>query len=127
MPYESKVSALGQMWMEIASPSFSFEDMKWYLKVASDMNGFLQLEKPVLDEAIAFDLNNLSKQYKVPVYYISGEADWQTPRVMVEDYYKKVEAPDKAMVVIKNAGHSPFIDQPEKFQEAVKSLLSRTK
>lgn len=126
MAYDSKTSALGQMWMGIASPDFLLDDVKWFLTLMK-LDKYISLESSLIGEFTNFDLNKLNNQYKVPMYYISGEADWQTPRVMVEEYYKKVEAPDKAMIVIKNAGHSPFVDQPEQYQEAFKSLLFRIK
>jgi pimeloyl-ACP methyl ester carboxylesterase len=125
MAYESRMSAFGQIWMGTTSPYFSFDDLKWYLKAMLDLDGFFLLQDPLMIETTNFDINNLSNQYKVPMYYISGEADWTTPTTMVEEYYKSVKAPDKNMVVIKNAGHSPFIDQPKLFHETVKSLLSR--
>jgi pimeloyl-ACP methyl ester carboxylesterase len=44
-----------------------------------------------------------------------------------EDVSKLTDLADKSMIIIKDAGHSPFVDQPERFQEAVSSLLSRVK
>jgi pimeloyl-ACP methyl ester carboxylesterase len=126
MPYESKSSDLGQMWMGITAPNFLLDDVKWYLTLM-DLNKYITLESTLIEEFVNSDISRLGNKYKVPMYYISGEADWQTPRIMVEEYYKKVESPDKAMVIIKDAGHSPFVDQPEQYQEAFKSLLSRAK
>jgi pimeloyl-ACP methyl ester carboxylesterase len=124
MPYEGGKSSLGEMWMGIASPCFNIQDLKWFL-IPMKLDKFTQLQAPLFDEFTSFDMNKLNTKYKVPMYFISGESDWITPKVTAEQYYKDIEAPVKSMIIIKDAGHSPFIDQPEKFQEAVRNLLSK--
>jgi pimeloyl-ACP methyl ester carboxylesterase len=126
MPYSGKKSDLEQMWMGIASPSFSLQDARWLLMPAN-LERFAMMQAPLFEEFTNFDMNKLNMKYEVPMYFIAGESDWITPTVTAEQYYKNVDAPDKSMIIIKDAGHSPFIDQPERFQEAVSSLLSRVK
>lgn len=126
MPYDGRKSGLQQMWMGLASPNFNLEDIRWFL-MPSKLDMYTKLQAPLFDEFISFDMNKLNKRYEVPMYFIAGESDWTTPRVTAEQYYKDIEAPDKDMIIIKDAGHSPFVDSPEKFQEAFRNLLSRVK
>lgn len=82
------------------------------------------LEKPLLkDMLFGFDLYEQGSQYEVPVYFIMGDNDWITPDDMAAAYYESVEAPDKNIILIENTGHSLFVDDPEVFDEAVRSVL----
>lgn len=42
---------------------------------------------------------------------------------MVQEYYDDLEINSKDMVIIKNTGHTPFLDNPEAFCEKVKEFL----
>ena len=70
-----------------------------------------------------FDVRNLTTEYKVPVYYILGEDDWVTPSIMAQDYFKSINAPDKKLIMIKDAGHIMMIDNTKDFCDAVLSVL----
>lgn len=67
---------------------------------------------------------NLSKDYDFPICFIQGDSDYITPTALVQDYYSQLEIEKKELIVIDNAGHTPFLDSPEKFCEAVKNFLS---
>jgi pimeloyl-ACP methyl ester carboxylesterase len=124
LPYEGKMSAIKQMWLGLSSPYVSLNDLRWFIMLM-DIKKTFKLEAPVMEELLYnFDVNKQSKEFKVPVYFISGDNDWTTPTPMVKEYYKSIEAPDKDMIIIKNAGHSPFIENPDDFCKAVKTLLS---
>lgn len=126
LSYDGKMSGLKQMWVGLTSPYFSLEDARWFTMPMKSFDNLFKLEASLFEDSLwNINLNKQSKEYKVPVYFISGESDWRTPTVMVEDYYKSVETPKKDMIVIKNAGHSPFMDNPEDFCKAVKTALSR--
>lgn len=38
-----------------------------------------KLQLPLLQELTGFDLEALDRHYEVPVYYLLGDQDWQTP------------------------------------------------
>ena len=61
---------------------------------------------------------------KVAAYIGVGDSDPITPTSLVIDYYEIIMSDKKEMIVIKNAGHTPFLDKPEQFCEAVKTFLS---
>lgn len=62
-------------------------------------------------------------RYEVPVTFIMGDCDWTTPFVNVEDYMNTISAPQKELIYIENAGHSPFLDKPKEFSEAVQRSM----
>jgi len=82
------------------------------------MKGIKSNEK-VIDFLGAFDLNLEPAEYKVPIYYILGGNDWQTPYVIAEKYFNKINAPAKNFYLIPDAGHMTMIDQPDLFFETL--------
>jgi pimeloyl-ACP methyl ester carboxylesterase len=94
------------------SPIFKFSDLSALIK------GTKANEK-VLESLFLFDLNSQSEEYKVPIYYILGGNDWQTPYVIAEEYFNKINAPYKNFYLIPNAGHMTMLDQPQLFFEAL--------
>ncbi len=100
------------------SPYYNINDLRYYL-----INTYI-LHKPLMDYlANEFDVRNLTTEYKVPVYYILGEDDWVTPSIMAQDYFKSINAPDKKLIMIKDAGHIMMIDNTKDFCDAVLSVL----
>ena len=63
----------------------------------------------------------------VPVYFFLGRHDINAPTVLVEDYDRVLDAPDKEIVWFEHSGHSPWINEPEKFVTEVLSCLSENK
>lgn len=102
------------------SPIFKLSDIFAMVK-ASKAN------KGVLEYLYAFDLKSQLAEYKVPIYYILGKDDWQTPYVIAEKYLNKIQAPDKKLYLIPNAGHMTMIDQPQLFFDALLEINSKQK
>ena len=123
--YEGEVPMLQTLWLGLSSPDMSFTDMRWFLAMSGPLENFLALEQPLLEDCLTFRLEEMGNEYSVPVYYISGENDWITPTGLVREYYQTVDAPEKEMVILPNAGHSPFVDDPEAFCNAVTSVLQK--
>lgn len=79
----------------------------------------IKANEKVNEFLFSFDLNSQSFEYKVPIYYILGEDDWQTPYVIAQDYFSKIIAPNKNSYIIPNAGHMTMLDQPKLFFQAL--------
>jgi pimeloyl-ACP methyl ester carboxylesterase len=62
-----------------------------------------------------FDATNYGTDYRIPVYYIMGENDWQTPYPVAKDFFNAISAPDKAFYSIPDAGHWTMIDNKTEF------------
>lgn len=97
-----------------ASPIFNKEDLKQE-KVIPFYNNIL---RSVFNYSI-----KKNKEYKCPIYYILGENDFQVSTEVACDYYLTFEAPDKGLYIIPDAGHMPFLDNPESFADAVKEVI----
>lgn len=94
------------------SPIFKLSDISALFKAA-------KANEKVLEFLYSFNLNAESTEYKVPMYYILGENDWQTPYVIAQNYFNKISAPSKRLYLIPKAGHGTMVDQPQLFFEAL--------
>lgn len=97
----------------IKSPIFKLSDILALIK-GLDVNS--DILKYLFEN---YDLNKESSEYKIPIYYILGDNDWQTPYPLAQDYFKKIKAPKKELFMIHNAGHITMLDQPKDFYEAL--------
>lgn len=79
----------------------------------------------VLEFLFAFDLRSESEEYKVPIYYILGGNDWQTPYVIAQEYFNRINAPYKNFYLIPDAGHMTMLDQPQLFFEALLEINNK--
>ncbi|MBC7916987.1 MAG: alpha/beta hydrolase [Rhodoferax sp.] len=53
------------------------------------------------------NLPGMGLRFDVPVYLVQGKEDLLTPIAVTQPYFDNLQAPDKAMVVVPNAGHGP--------------------
>lgn len=119
-----EMSGFEQIFSAMTSPDMLWNDVKWFL-YASNTQNIISSQNSLVDYMyFGFDVMDLSKKYDIPICFIQGGSDWITPTDMVADYYSCVTAKKKEMVTIDNAGHTPFLDNPEEFFEAVKTFLS---
>lgn len=59
---------------------------------------------------------------KVPVYFITGRHDYNTPFALVEKYYKQVKAPAKKLIWFENSAHIPQFEEPARFNAVMKEI-----
>jgi proline iminopeptidase len=97
-----------------AAPNFSPQDVQ-------DWIGGGQFSIPLLFATLtAIDLPaTLGYDMPVPFFIIQGADDDFTPTKLAEDYFRKIRAPRKKMVQIKNAGHFAYATNQEEFLAAL--------
>lgn len=100
------------------SPIMGIKDM-WPLMVGMMFN--LQLMK----ELMSFDLKTIGQKDEVPVYYILGENDQQTPIEISMRYFNEIMAPDKGLYLIKNAGHITMLDNMTDYRKALCDVIKK--
>ena len=79
----------------------------------------------VMGELMSFDLREKGSQYQVPVYYVLGEKDQQTPVGLGVSYFEEIMAPDKKLYLIKNAGHLTMLDNMEDYRAAICEIAEK--
>lgn len=63
---------------------------------------------PFFHDMEKIDYRDEQISLQIPVYFISGEYDYNCPWPLVEDYCNKIEAPSKEFLLVPNAAHSPL-------------------
>jgi pimeloyl-ACP methyl ester carboxylesterase len=112
---KSNVSPLKTL---LTSPLFQFSDLSALIKGN-------KANKELMTFLGRFDLNADPAEYNVPLYYIVGEHDWQTPVALTQDYVQRINAPEKKIYIIPNAGHMTMVDQPALFLSLLRDIKNR--
>ncbi len=93
------------------SPYYSFSELMYFftvdtLKYQGDLMRFMMED---------YDAGNYGLAYSVPVYYIMGENDYQTPYPLAQAYFEVISAPEKQFFSVPNAGHFTMLDNKTEF------------
>ena len=94
----------------LTSPYYTLGDLRFVL--VADVSAQGDLMRFCVEE---FDVYDYGLSYSVPVYFIMGENDYQTPYTLAEELFAQISAPDKEFFPIPDAGHSPMIDNKDEF------------
>lgn len=106
----------GTLFVLLASPYYSLGDAMYFVNVdhlhyQGDLMRFLMED---------YNAEDYGLNYEVPVYYIMGENDWQTPYPLAREFFDRISAPDKVFYSIPDAGHmTPQIDNTAEFSRVL--------
>lgn len=105
------------------APEFTIRDILKFLQ------GTVFSNKSMWSEIIEkTDLPKDACKFSIPVYFIMGKYDYNTPYVLAEAYFKKIQAPKKEFICFEKSAHSPNYEEPEKFDEVmVEKVLKEVK
>lgn len=102
----------------------SYKEAKRNIDYPNKAIRYMYNAKPYLDiiadDLMKFDLLEYSPNFKVPVLFVFGDNDWQTPYTLTKEYMEKISAPYKAFNLISKSGHSTGLDNKD---ELAKYLL----
>jgi pimeloyl-ACP methyl ester carboxylesterase len=101
----------------LSSPYYSLRELSYYGKMS-------KLTEPLIPYLLTYDLNAYGSDYKVPVIYMLGDKDWNN-RITAEKYFEKINAPYKEFVIIKDAGHTTMLEQPNVFFAELSRALKK--
>ena len=62
-------------------------------------------------------------EYSMPYYNIDGDMDYQTNFELACEYFSKVNAPKKELLVMKNATHGLLESRSEEFSALLHGLV----
>lgn len=100
------------------SPIFKWSDVSALIK-STKVNDI------VVDQTVKVNFRDESYDYEVPIYYIDGENDWQTPYFAAKEYFDKIEAPRKKFYTIPDSGHIAVLLKPDLFYKALCDIKRR--
>lgn len=76
------------------------------------------------EKVLDMDLMRDRSQLEVPVYFMLGRNDYDTPSKLAEMYFDEIEAPHKELIWFEESAHFPFYEEPEKFNRLMKIKFS---
>jgi pimeloyl-ACP methyl ester carboxylesterase len=91
------------------------------------VRGIINTFGHVYQQLYDIDLRTDYSKLNVPVYFFLGRHDVNAPTVLVEEYERVLNAPVKRIVWFEHSGHSPWINERERFVEEVISCFFGTK
>lgn len=53
--------------------------------------------------------------FDVPIFFVSGKYDWQVHYKLSTEYFDRINAPYKEILILDNSAHVPYIDEPGRF------------
>ncbi|WP_350286779.1 alpha/beta hydrolase [uncultured Croceitalea sp.] len=97
------------------SREYSFFDVIKYGKASGFSAGNI-INDPDFNN---FNFLNQIPKVEVPVFFISGKYDYNTPWTLVKKYHDRLNAPYKEFIVFDKSGHSPIFEEPERFNKEI--------
>ena len=107
-------SKLGDLIQE--RPEYNEND----LKRLQEGNSFSL--KTMWAEVLEVNLLKQIKDVKVPVYFLMGEFDYNTPNQLVKEFYKSLKAPYKEMVYFNGLSHNIPFEDPDLFHHTLYNI-----
>lgn len=68
-------------------------------------SGAVFSQEVMLDAMLAEEIESHGVRFGLPVVFIQGAGDLVTPTKLVEEYFSRIEAPQKAILIMAEAGH----------------------
>jgi len=98
----------------IKSREYSLKELYGYVK------GYKFVLKKMWPEVASINFNETHTKFVAPIFILDGKLDKNTPSELVQEWFDKVEAPEKELIWFENSGHNPLFDEPEKFKSILK-------
>jgi len=110
-------------------------DISWFGALRKEAGKLEKQELNNLDSGMRFSgrvllpfqleerLSTNSLNFKLPYLVIQGSDDLFTPTEPVRNYFSKITAPRKKLVIIENAGHFAFVTNKDRFIEEIEKFV----
>ncbi|ULQ50895.1 alpha/beta fold hydrolase [Flavihumibacter fluvii] len=115
----NRTSYTDWLFQMLWSDEYSLSDMVNWVRASAATAGKM-IEDPDFN---GFDLRKDIPAVQLPVYFISGLHDYNTPWPLVKQYYEQLQAPKKEFFLFEQSGHSVLFEEPGKFNDLVVRLF----
>ncbi len=96
----------------LAAPEWSIAECIRFLRGSA-----LKYSVPLMaDEILRVNLLQEIRQLSVPAFFFEGRYDYNCPFVLAEEFFASLQAPSKKLIWFERSGHTPDLEEPEKFQ-----------
>ena len=89
----------------------------------SVLRGAAFTHKHMWDAVLAINLDKTYLRFEVPVFFLLGRHDYQTPAKLAETYFQRLQAPVKDLVYFEKSAHSPPWEEPERFRQVITKTI----
>jgi proline iminopeptidase len=103
----------------LRSPEYTWRDINYFRLDEA------QRTSPALRATMySFDARANTQPMTVPVLFLLGRWDYQTPSSLAVAYFNELSSANKRMVWLENSAHSPMVDEPQAFGTALINNLA---
>lgn len=100
----------------LAAPEYTFHD------IMNVPKGSSQLEHRMRYDVVQGPLDEEVLSVKVPVYFLLGRHDWNTPSTLAAQYLSRLDAPQKGLYWFERSAHFAFLEEPERFTTVMQTI-----
>jgi pimeloyl-ACP methyl ester carboxylesterase len=100
------------------APGWSLWDIYEFMQASN------AAEAATFDADASYDARDLGSKFEVPFFIFNGELDNVTPADLAKRYFDSIQAPMKQFVLLKGAGHSAVLTEPDIF---LQNLVARVR
>ena len=104
----------------LAAPEYSLRDARNIPK------GVSLYSRNFVYNSISGELMDVITQVNTPVYFFTGRYDYTDPFALTEQYFSKINAPEKHIVWFEESAHFPFYEEPAAFAQQMRGVLQAT-
>ncbi|MFZ6011413.1 MAG: alpha/beta fold hydrolase [Bacteroidota bacterium] len=102
-------------------PDYHYSKIDWFTPL-------MTYGKELVDymNSARLDISVYTK-FEIPMYFIAGLYDYNTPSALVEEYFKTIAAPTKKFFWFESSGHSPQWEESKRFHECLLLIAAENK
>src|ERR1700730_6759370 len=104
----------------LAAPEYGLRDARDIPK------GVSLYSRTFVYNSISGELMDVITQVEIPVYFFTGRFDYTDPFALTEQYFSKLNAPEKHIVWFEESAHFPFYEEPAAFARQMRGVLTAT-
>jgi pimeloyl-ACP methyl ester carboxylesterase len=88
-------------------------------------SGYFDSMKKLWPEIMNCNLLMQVPKLEIPIYFLVGRYDYNTPFELVEKYYNQLIAPKKTLIWFENSSHNPHYEEAQKFNDILINEIRR--
>jgi len=85
--------------------------------------GSISSLKSLWTEVMKVNLLNGYTDFEIPVFLIQGKYDFNCPTELVYEYFEKITAPRKDLILFENSSHNPNFEENVRFNNLIVEIL----
>jgi pimeloyl-ACP methyl ester carboxylesterase len=110
-------------WIALLAPEYNLQDLSAWLRGSNRGSGSMWSSP----EFRYFDAVDDIPKLETPVYFFSGQKDYNTPLQLVESYFDVLDAPHgKHLLVFDASAHTPFLGEEDRFNQEMVQVKYET-